>query len=298
MTVNTVTFRSRHIVFGMTALFLNLVATKVNALEQIQWARLDFPPFEINETSLKHRGIVDLVKLELQLALPQHQHQDAGVMNQSRLSYNFKNQNICHSGLIRTAEIESQAYLSLGIGLMPSHVIITTTNNLQQKFRGQEKLSLQQLIRDKSLQLGVPSRTMGPKIDPLIELYKGQSHVLLRKATEINGLFDMLLKQRIDYIIGYPAEAMFWNKLHPNENVITIPLAETEQQYVIGRVACSKNSWGLAMVREINDILRKRRLQDDYIYNIFMPWVQADAQQSYLKDFRQILQQDQWTNAQ
>ncbi len=212
----------------ITLSFLALVSAAVlfipvslKADDTVKWARVDFPPFEISSGPFKNSGIVDIIKKRVQSELRNYSHVDAELMNFERLTIRLKRENICHSAVIRSPETEKLSYMSVAVGMIPSYVLIVSAVNREEKFGHQKMVSLHQVV-EKGFNLGVPARLMGPVVAPIIEKYKDRSNVYIRKQPKITGLFKMLAQKRIDCIIGFPAEAVFWNKMNAEYRLAVI----------------------------------------------------------------------------
>ena len=280
---------------GTLLMLLCLFPFQLQAEETIEWVRLDFPPFEINEGVFANKGIVNLFKQLVQANLTSYQHGDAGLMNGERLMASFTSSNLCHPAVLRNPALEGTTYLSVGIGIMPAPAIITTKQAYAAKFNGQTQVSLQQMITREDVVLGISTLSVDPILDPIIAQHAQQANIYTRKASEIEGMFKMLREGRIDYTIGYPAEAIFWQSQYPD--LVVVPLEETAGQYTIGRVACTKNDWGRAIIEQVNHFLLDQRLQEAYISAVFLPWIPEEMKASYLSDYQRILSEDTWTNA-
>lgn len=268
---------------------------KAWAEDIVRWVKLDFAPFEINTPPNAGFGVIDQFKTELQKIMPQYHYRHSGVVNQDRLMLRFEQETICHGALIKTPQIEKVTYMSIGIGLMPSHAIITPAHN-KHAFAQQKSTSLRLLLENLSLVAAVPSRTFGPVIDGMTATYSEQSNLYFRQAVDMHGLFEMLFKQRFDYTVGYPAEAMYWNRQNPDKPLAIIGIEELAEKYVIGRVACSKTELGRNIINDVNKSLEKHRLSEDYISTVFLPWLPEDLHSEYVKDFHKIISNDSWTN--
>ncbi len=268
---------------------------KARAEDIVRWVKLDFAPFEINTAPHAGLGVIDQFKTELQKIMPQYHYRHSGVVNQDRLMLRFEQETICHGALIKTPQIENVTYMSIGIGLMPTHAIITPAHN-KHAFAQQKSTSLRFLLENLSLVAAVPSRTFGPVIDGMTATYSEQSNLYFRQAVDMHGLFEMLFKQRFDYTVGYPAEAMYWNRQNPDKPLAIIGIDELSEKYVIGRVACSKTELGRKIINDVNKSLVKHRLSEDYISTVFLPWLPEDLHSEYVKDFHKIISNDSWTN--
>lgn len=288
--------RTTHTLGAILLAALLLLPGRVLAEETIRWGRFDFSPFEISEGVYTKSGVIDLIKERLQGELVGYSHEDAGIMNFARLMLNFRTKNICHGALIRTPEIEAASYMSIGLGIMPSHVILTSAKNFEGKFQRRRQVSLETLIEDGRFSLTLPSRTMGPLIDGIIGRYKDRDNVTIREEFKNDGLLRMLFAKRFDYTIGYPAEAVFWNRFHPENQLVPIAIEETSSQYTIGRVCCSKNEWGREVVETVNAVLLDLRLDETYKQRAFLPWIPDEMKAAYLRAYDRIVPEDKWSN--
>ena len=283
--------------FGLLVAVGLFSGTALAAPPSIQWVRFDFPPFEINGGPLENRGLVDGERRSAQQALPGYRHIDAGPVNEYRLVKLFDAGNYCHGGLIRMPLYEQHAYLSYITSIMPNKTLITTRRIFQQKLSGRRDLSFRQVLAMPDLLMGHSTQALGLELQPVFDAYAKPQQVYFRKGIDHAGLFQMLARQRIDYLIAFPAEAAYWKRLHPEYDLVAVPLTETRGTFAQGRVACSKNDWGRAVIHELNQQILRYRLSSSHLKASTLPWVAPEDRPQYLLDFQRIVGADHWSNA-
>ena len=131
-------------------------------------------------------------------------------------------------------------------------------------------------------------RSYGP-LDAVLDKYKSSPHVYWRRGEDIyRSLFDMLMKGSVDYIVGYPYEALYMARERGVEGqVVTLPLVELPD-YTLAHVVCPKNDWGRKVIVEIDRALQAERARPEYrdaIERWLDPSLQAEFRHQYQDRF-------------
>ena len=127
-------------------------------------------------------------------------------------------------------------------------------------------MSLARLLEDRQLKVAVAvGRSYGPTLDALLERHKGSPHVYWRRGEDIyRGLFDMLSKGSVDYVIGYPYEALYMARQRGLAGrIVTLPLVEAPD-YTFAHVVCPRNEWGQRVIAAVDAALEVERPLPEY----------------------------------
>ena len=76
----------------------------------------------------------------------------------------------------------------------------------------------------------------------------------------------MLLKGRIEYLLGFPVEAQYLaQKVNRGDDIQFFPVAETEVEFTVGHVGCPDTKWGRTIIKEINNVLLDHRATPEFL---------------------------------
>jgi polar amino acid transport system substrate-binding protein len=250
---------------AMIPLLVFLLGAAPAATDEITWLAMEFPPFYIAEGPDRGQGIADVVTRRLQTHLTGYQHR-AEVAEPAAIMTRLKaGDRVCSAAYIRTPEREKVLAYSLPDLILPPNGI-TIRRAALARFGGGEPVSLARLLEDRQLRVAVAvGRSYGPALDTLLERHKASSHVYWRRGDDIYpGLFDMLARGSVDYVIGYPYEALYMARLRGlGQEVVNLPLLES-REYTFAHVVCPRNAWGQRVVAAVDAALRVERPRPEY----------------------------------
>ncbi|MDM8523490.1 TIGR02285 family protein [Desulfococcaceae bacterium HSG8] len=234
--------------------------------DTITWVIVDYPPVYIIEGEKKGEGILDNITELVTEKLPEYEH-SISVANIRRTMADFeKGEKVCTIGMIKTEERKKIAHYSTlpSTFLTPNSLMIRKED--RERFGNTEVVSLEKLLRDKSLKLGLASKiSHGKGLDPIIEKYKHQENIFFRKGNDIvTGLIRMLLKKRIDYMICLPWVATYLLEPEEREKVLFISAQESHRETIVYYSLCSKTDWGRQVIEKVDAILQKERPTERY----------------------------------
>ena len=153
-----------------------------------------------------------------------------------------------------------------------------------------EVISLAQLFQHYPKQvLAIPTAvSYGVAIDEQINTLARNNLFIRGGNSRIASLVNMLLKNRVDYIIYYPQDINSIN--HGNISVESYTIAGSPP-YFLGHVACSKTTKGKGIIRDIDNIL-KQAYQSKAFYDAHEKWLLkgdlAKLRHYYLQVFQHL----------
>ena len=257
----------------------------VRGEDTITWLKTDFPPVSIPEGKDAGEGIMDKI-IDLMISdLPDYHHQSR-VANIKRIMTEFEQgQDVCAGGFIITEERSEIGYFSKYPSTFLPPVQIVIRREDRKIFESSGIRSLEDLLMNKSLKLGLSSKmAYGKKIDSLVEKHKAKANIFFRHGDDITkSLLRMLLKKRIDYTIAYPWMVEYMLKPEQVDKLTFIPVKET-QVPIMHYVMCSKTDWGLRVIEKINAILKKERPTKRY-RSIFEKWLPKSEIERYRREY-------------
>lgn len=112
--------------------------------------------------------------------------------------------------------------------------------------------------------LAIPTAvSYGVKIDKQIAELNSDNVFIRAGANRITSLTNMLLKNRIDYIIAYPQDI---NIINPENISIEGYTIADSPPYFLGHVSCSKTAIGALIIQRINEILQQAYQSTEFYY--------------------------------
>lgn len=233
--------------------------------EEITWLAMQFPPFYIAEGPDRGQGIADVVTRRLQGHLGGYQHRTEVAEPAAIMARMKAGDRVCSAAYIRTADREKVLAFSAPDLILPPNGI-TVRREALPRFGDGGPVSLERLLADRQLKVAVAvGRSYGPALDALLERHKASPHVYWRRGDDIySSLFDMLARGSVDYVIGYPYEALYFARQRGiADQVVNLPLAELPD-YTFAHVVCPKTEWGQRVIAEIDAALRVERGRPEY----------------------------------
>lgn len=232
----------------------------------VTWLDFDFPPFYVHEGAARGEGMGDYVVELLIAGLPDLAHRRQTASPVRILREIESGRQVCSVAYIRTPERERVMTYSIPDLLLPPNGITVRREDLA-RFGGlAAPVSLAKLLADPTLRLGVADgRSYGPGIDAALLAVAGQPQVYRRQGEDLyQSLVQMLVRGRLDYVLGYPYEARYVaGELGLGEAIVNLPLVEAPD-FTFAHVVCPRTDWGRALVARIDALLRRERPREAY----------------------------------
>jgi uncharacterized protein (TIGR02285 family) len=244
-----------------------LLAAAPAAADEITWLTMEFPPFFIHEGKERGQGIADAVTHLLQRHLTGYTHREELAEPATIMTRMKAGDHVCTAAYIKTAERERVMEFSLPDLLLPPNGVTVKRENVARLTGGAPgAVSLAKLLANQNLRVPVAvGRSYGPTLDRLLERTKGSPHVYWRHGDDIyRGLFDMLMRGSVDYVIGYPYEALYVARERGVESqVVSLRLTELPD-FTFAHVVCPRTAWGRGVIAQVNRALLVERPTREY----------------------------------
>ncbi|WP_245590205.1 TIGR02285 family protein [Desulfobulbus elongatus] len=260
------------------------------ARDAITWMEVSMPPYLIQEGSAKGQGYGDVVTAILRENLPEYDHYTM-VTNVVRHFQKFRDgEKVCSVGLYRTPEREAFMYFSIpSLLTMPAVLIIRKDRHAD--FGATASVRLDDLLT-RQVVIGLSKdRSYGAEIDAVLKRHRGGEQLLYYGGQELAGnYFRMLMRNRVDGLIGLPDEAMYHaERMGLRDQLMTLPLEENRHSYAgwLCTVGCSKNAWGEAVIDRINAILVQQRPTARY-RAAYERWLDGATLERYRAVYREV----------
>ncbi len=236
------------------------------------------------------KGIVDGVVEIYKEHLPEYDHTHL-VANMPRiLDLMRRGEKVCYAGFFKTPEREKFVYFSIPNLINYMGTIVIKNSKRKSIFSGVNILSLENLLKNKSLTAGLTQgRSYGKIIDTLIENNKeAKKRILFRSGQDsIQGLLQMLSDERIDYTIGFPWEIPYVAKKigKRNEFGIIYITEGKDNRWIKNYIGTPKNEWGRELIQKINKILIQVRPGERHMYHQ-LKWFPKDIEGDIRKAYQ------------
>lgn len=200
------------------------------------------------------------------------------------------NQVFCMASLYRNQEREqfisfTEQYSTLG--LSPA---IAISKSLVEKLglSNTYGASLQSLILKHGLTVGSTlNRSYGKEIDTVLKAAPAEQLSMRAGRDSLESLTYMLLKGRVDIILGYPSEHAYLSKLMDANNELTQLSVQEAKAVATGYIGCSKNPQGDIAIKAIDEALAKLNHSKQFT-TVMLRWLpqhMAPTLKPYLKEY-------------
>ncbi|WP_041577287.1 TIGR02285 family protein [Bdellovibrio bacteriovorus] len=246
--------------------------------EDITWIRWDDPPIFVFSGPFKGQGVLDTVEDELRKKLPQYQHKTLEGTVPRVLKEAESRTHICNAGWLATPEWSKLFYFSTPVFVIPANGILLPKSRLGE-VRNLAPYSLQKFLdAKKSWKLGV-GRLYGEGIDEVLTKNNYQKNPQVITIATSLRVHKMLHANRIQYTLGYPFEAVYYNELLNSkaDSVVHIPVTENSARVEVV-VACPKTPWGAKVIADVDRALQNKALLEKFEKGVDR-WLSAEDQE-------------------
>ncbi|ATD06229.1 TIGR02285 family protein [Pseudoalteromonas piscicida] len=235
--------------------------------KQITWIAIDFAPYYILSDDLEGQGRDELLIKLIQQQMPEYTF-NYKVFPASRAIHelsNFNNQ-YCMISLYKTPERQRHIAFSdeySTIGLSTSAAL--RKDVAQSLGISNSAIDLEKLVTEHGLTVGVAAnRSFGHEIDALLASLPTKQ-VLIRPGRDtLESLTIMLLKKRVDVILGYPSEHHY-HKLHVDkQDELTQVRLSIASQITAGYAGCNNNAIGKEQIAVISEALKQAHKNEQF----------------------------------
>jgi len=255
--------------------------------KSITFLQVDFAPYYILQGQNKGKGRDEEVIKLLSQTLNDYKFNTVFVPS-SRALYELQNEKrpTCMLSLYKTTDRQKQFVFSneySTIGLAPTISIhVDVANEIVPK--SSTSASLKDLVFKHQLILGKSTeRSYGSKVDDIIRKIP-QDNIIVRAGKDsLNSLTYMLLKKRIDLIIGYPGEHLYLqSKFEGGNKLVQFQISEAPKT-VHGYIGCNKTIESQNFLAEADTKLAEFKNSSKY-KSIMLRWVPIRLQPDLLSE--------------
>jgi len=256
------------------------------AQEKLTWYHPNFPPANFVEDLMEGLGHNDQAEKFIAKKLPQYQHQYATASYQ-RIMHSLKYGRGCSVGIYKSSDREEKLYFSQPYLLtFPNGLIIKEKqrHRFERYLDSNKAISIKKLLSDERLIGGIADgRKYQGAIDLELNNHRNKDNIIVRSNTDVfAGLLQMLDKDRIDYLFGFPEELAYHTSLGVLDNKIQfIPINEMPD-FLTSYIVCSKSPWGEKVIVQVNKVLSKYRNQPEFL-RFYRFWLDFDSKKRHVK---------------
>lgn len=233
---------------------LLMLAVPARALDKISWGWADSAPFMIPDGPDRDQGIYDRIRALVKRRLPQYEHEEVPAPIPRILKEIRAESHWCWLAAKKTPEREGFAYFSLpAVLVMPPKIIIRKDH--RKAFEDIGGLSLKALLeRHPERASFMRERSYSPGVDALLQQNPpGHLHSTRHVAIQL------ILAERIDYLLEYPVMAFYLSKRAGQEGALmALPFKEMSS-HSLDRVMCPRTEWGRQVIAAVDAVLLTER---------------------------------------
>ncbi len=124
-------------------------------------------------------------------------------------------------------------------------------------------------------------RSYSKELDTVLDTWVNKENSMVTTQNSIFiGLLKMLVRNRIDYTLGYSHEMTYVSKdLKLKEKFLSLPITDANSLIPV-YVGCPKNEWGRKIIKKLNPYLKLNRENIAY-YGVYLQWLDPKAAQEY-----------------
>lgn len=255
-------------------------------IHTITWTSWDNPPAYVLSGKEKGMGIQDQIEKDITSLLKEYVHERLTVNISRVLQMAKEDGTSCNAGWLDTPEWRELFYFSKPVFIIKSNGAIIRKDKAR-LFKYSKKISLERLLAEKNLRLGV-SRAYGQGIDQILQKYNYQNNPMIDVVSSDLLAHQMLRKGRVDFIIGYPIEINYYRQMSNDQSdVVYLPLEENEDTIEVV-LACNKTAIGKQVIDQINKLLDKKSLKRFEKYQDY--WLSPEEIKNLADDRRKFYQ--------
>ncbi|GEK09449.1 transporter substrate-binding domain-containing protein [Pseudoalteromonas sp. McH1-7] len=215
--------------------------------KQITWIVIDFAPYYILADRLEGQGRDELLIQLIQQYMPDYTF-NYKLYPASRAIHELSNVNnqYCVISLYKTADRQQHIAFSDEYSTIGLSTSVALRKDVAHALGVKDKaINLASLVTKHKLNVGIAAnRSFGDELDTLLTNLPNKQVSIRPGRDALASLTVMLIKKRVDVILGYPSEH-YYHKLHVDKlDELTQVRLDLTSQITTGFAGCSKNAKG------------------------------------------------------
>lgn len=272
-------------------------ANRTNTITEITWLQSDTAPFHLEKsTQAPAGGLCDYLVEQLIAQLPEIKH-TRFLLPQKRIGkYLDEGKMACYPCMIHRTKSTDRAAYSIPTTVYPAFNIITTPTNAKAiSLRHGAPVQLINLLTDNHFIFGqTAARKFTRKINEIAYNTKSYENASLSwgSENESSAVIARLNHGYIDYTIDYPFLADYYNRFSELSNVVALPIADHQNNLVLGAIGCSANApnnFANNALRQINRVLQQSILPSAQYQTSQRQWLESTFPDFLVQYQQQVL---------
>lgn len=232
--------------------------------DTILWGVHDLPPLQITSGKHANQGIYDGVLDFIKSKMPEYKHETRRANAKRFWQWIKQKEQFCYVASIPNPERLQHAYYSMANGFHVSNFVVIS-KAAARSMALTNSVSLKKLLQNKRLAGGaVAARSYGKDADQIIQQYKQDNFRFYVSGNLGLNVYQMLLGNRMDYIIEYPFVIEYFNQVLDADDQTISLMIEEAPPFSMGHTACPKSPWGRKIIDKVNQIYRQHRGSKEY----------------------------------
>ncbi len=276
------------IVIACVSSSLRAEPIKSNDHQTIFWQTYHRPPGIIKTGEDQGTGFVENALKLITNQMPEYTH-EFPISSLTRALTDMKaNKNVCHPALYKTKERSKFITFSKASIINPGNRIIALKGTLGHLADGNNTIDLKKLLASQEFAFSlIKERSYGQAVDDKIGQHFSDGKSQLLASTDLGTVFNMVLKKRVDFTISFPFELNYFvEKNGIDQTQLVSYFIKDIPKFTLGYVACPKNEWGKSVIKKVNKVLSKTKLENDYKRAVTSWW----GSEQFSKEFETFYQ--------
>ncbi len=259
--------------------------------KKINWVIFDFPPYYIIDDQGQGSGRDESIIRLLAQILPQYEFTYT-VFPGSRALHEISNvkNNYCTLSLYKTAERSQKIRFTDNVSTigLPITIVMRSSEAKMLNISENKMISLTKLLKNNDFTIGVSKgRSYGNAVDKVIAQTKPEKIFIRSGENVLFSLTEMLVKGRIDVVMGYPDEIEYVaRKTAVTSQITTLKIQETPT-HSEGYIGCTKNQVGYENIKVLNNALGVLYQHSEF-YQVLTHWLPK----KYHQDVKSLLEKN------
>lgn len=251
----------------------------------------DFPPFLIPSGEFTEHGILNYFRDSFieefdDYTLIVKRSNDMKIWSELN-----KKPNVIISAGLRTSErLKIGIYSTPYLLLLPNGIIIEESNynSFKPYLNEVGEVKLESLITESNLKGGISlEQVYGGIIDEILKKHRYNPNIYPDYFKSFEEKIYSVSDKVLDYVFGYPVEAEFFMKIHPDSSkIINLPI-EGMTKYSLVHVVVSKSDIGQKIIGEVDNFIdktiRKKEFHEKYEY-----WLDEENKIRYRRYIKEV----------
>lgn len=239
------------------ALFAALLAQAAQAGDTMTWLMPDVPPASMPVDGKPTDGIADLIVRYISAHWPEVEHQFVYANPKRTWLMIERGEPACVVAALRNAERDKLAYFVNTNLVPPLQLVVQESAMPRLPLNAHGEADLQKVLAEPALRgIVVERRSYGAAVDDLLARRPADSRLETTSVGDYGrNVLKLLTHGRVDYTLDYDYALQYASRFEPAvAKLQTVPIAQNNKP-MLGGIACPRNSWGMAMVKRIDQIV-------------------------------------------